>query len=456
MKISNFLNNVTKSQSSRSTLFKKNLILLFVFRSLGVLISFLLVPITINYVNAETYGIWLTISSMVAWISLFDVGINNGLRNKLSETLATKDYDAARRYVSTTYVLLSCIFIPLFILFILINNYINWSDILNCSPNLADELTKVMFIVFGYFCFKFILSTINVIFLAEQKPSVAALIGLSEQVVSLGIIYTLTKFSSGSLLNLSIGLCIAPLFLILFINLFLFSKYFYAYRPNIRLFGRDIAKNIFGLGIKFFIIQIAGIIQFQTSNFIIIQMFGPKDVTIFNIAFKYFSIITLSMSIIITPLWSAVTNAYFNKDYEWIIRSVKKYQFIAFLLFLLGCILLIFSNSLYNFWLGPSNLKIPFEVSLWMLIFSFLSALGSIYVMVLNGISALRIQFISALISPFIFVISCFILVEYFNMGISAIIISSIIGNYNGIILAPLQYYKIFIKKNLHPIWRSS
>mgnify|MGYP000199442594 FL=1 len=48
----------------------------------------MLIPITINYVNADNYGIWLTVSSIISWMSFFDIGINNGLKNKFAEAKA--------------------------------------------------------------------------------------------------------------------------------------------------------------------------------------------------------------------------------------------------------------------------------------------------------------------------------------------------------------------------------
>ena len=112
-KIKDYLN----SGSARSIKAKKNVIQMFVIRGFSILIGFVLLPVTIGYVNSETYGIWLTISSMVAWISFFDIGIGNGLKNKLAEALAQDDYELGRKYVSTTYAILSLIFIPLMFIF---------------------------------------------------------------------------------------------------------------------------------------------------------------------------------------------------------------------------------------------------------------------------------------------------------------------------------------------------
>lgn len=74
----------------------------FVIKGASILLSLLLVPITLDYLNPYEYGIWLTLSSVLMWINYFDIGLGNGLRNKLSEALAVGDDNLARIYVSTS------------------------------------------------------------------------------------------------------------------------------------------------------------------------------------------------------------------------------------------------------------------------------------------------------------------------------------------------------------------
>lgn len=106
------LNFINKG-SERSIKAKKNVLSMLFIKGGSILVGLLLVPLTLEYVDSESYGIWLTLSSMVAWISFFDIGINNGLKNKLAESLALKNYELGQKYVSTTYAILSLIFIPL-------------------------------------------------------------------------------------------------------------------------------------------------------------------------------------------------------------------------------------------------------------------------------------------------------------------------------------------------------
>ena len=71
----------------RSVQAKKNIIGLVISYGLSFLISLLLVRLTINYVNPANYGIWLTLNSIVAWMSFFDIGINYGLLTLLKNII---------------------------------------------------------------------------------------------------------------------------------------------------------------------------------------------------------------------------------------------------------------------------------------------------------------------------------------------------------------------------------
>ncbi len=430
--------------NERSLLVKKNILQTFLVRVISIPISFILLPLTMNYVDRESYGVWITLSSMVAWMGFFDIGINNGLRNKLTESIAEGDYLLSRKYVSTTYAILSIISIVILGLFLIINLFIDWPYVLNTSPFLEKELSEVAIIVFVYFCVKFVLSTVNTILMSCQLAAQASLRGFIEQLSSLLVILYLTNYTTGSLKNLAMGLCVAPLVVLLFFNFNLFKGKFKHISPSLRFVDFTISRDLMGIGFKFFVIQIAGIVQFQTANFIIIHSFGPVEVTTYNIVFKYFSILTMLMAVLMTPIWSAVTDAFTKGDYSWIISTEKKFRKVALVLIGLGGFMLLSSQYLFNIWLGEGKIEVSFLLSFWMFLFTSISLFGSIYSAILNGVSALNIQFKASIVSPIVFMLSSYYLIDFLGMGIHAIVISSILANFNGFILAPLQYRNIF------------
>jgi O-antigen/teichoic acid export membrane protein len=440
----NYISRFFNSGEERTLTLKKNVLASFFLKLLGISISLVMVPMTIRYVNAETYGIWLTISSITAWLAFFDIGLSNGLRNKFAEAVTKGDTQLARKYVSSTYAILFIIFFTVWVVYIFINKYINWSKILNVDENLSSTLSTAIIIVFTYFCIQSVLKIITTILLADQKPAKSAAIDIVGQLISLLIIFVLTKTTQGSLVYLSISLCLAPLIVLVLSNIILFSKQYKQYRPSFFYINIDCSKTVFNLGIIFFVIQIAGLIQYQSANFIIGRYIGMEDVTSYNITYKYFNVLYMMFSIFLFPFWSAATNAYASGDHLWIKNAIKKYLTIFILFFIAGIFMLAVSSIAYSIWIGDL-VHIPFLYSLWCFLYVTTLMFGAIFVNLLNGIGAIKLQYYFCFISPVIFILLCMTFLKL-NMGVCSIFIASIISNFNGIIVAPLQYRKIFIE----------
>ncbi|GAH31869.1 unnamed protein product, partial [marine sediment metagenome] len=82
------IKNVLSTGHPRSIRAKKNIFASFGLKGISILISFLLVPLVLNYIDITKYGIWLTLSSIIGWFGFFDIGLGNGLRNKFAEAIA--------------------------------------------------------------------------------------------------------------------------------------------------------------------------------------------------------------------------------------------------------------------------------------------------------------------------------------------------------------------------------
>ena len=134
----------------------------------------------------------------------------------------------------------------------------------------------------------------------------------------------------------------------------------------------------------------------------------------------------------------AVTDAITHQDYNWIRRTKNKFLVFFGFAIIIGIVMLIISNQVYNIWVG-SNISVPITLSFWVLVYNLVLMFGSIYVSIINGTGKLKIQFIASIISPFIFLAVLYLFIEQMHMGIHSILIAAIIANFNGLILAPLQ-----------------
>lgn len=107
-----------KFNNTRNKMLTTNILYSSILKIISLSTSLLIVPITINYLNNEVYGIWMTITSILFWINTFDIGLGNGMRNYLTEAISQKDYSLGKRYISTTLSLLTLIALVIGLLFL--------------------------------------------------------------------------------------------------------------------------------------------------------------------------------------------------------------------------------------------------------------------------------------------------------------------------------------------------
>mgnify|MGYP000383191733 FL=1 len=385
-------------------------------------------------------------SSIIGWFGFFDIGLGNGLRNKLGEAFSIGDNRLAKIYISTTYAILFIIIGVVYLLILFINPLLDWSTILNAPPEMASELSSVVLIIFTFFSIRFVLNLIGIILTADQLPAYNNIFGTVGNVIALAAIYIVTKISQGSLLYISIIFSAVPVFVLLGGSIFFFKKKYKEIKPSLAFVDFKYFNSLTGLGFKFFILQIAAIIIFSTDNFIITKFLGPKEVTPYNIAFKYFGIPIMIFSIIMTPYWSAFTNANALEDISWIKNSLKKLVRIWLLLIVVTIIMLIFSNSFYLFWIGDA-VYIPFQLSALMAIYAILMSWNSIFTNYINGVGKLKLQIYEAIFAMIINIpISIFFAVNL-GMGSRGIITGTIISLIAGTFLIPIQTLKLISGK---------
>jgi O-antigen/teichoic acid export membrane protein len=447
----NYLRKYVNKGHSRSQNIKKNVLLSFLIKGGSIIVTFLLVPLTLGYLGARDYGIWLTMSSVIAWFGFFDIGLGNGLRNRFAEALAVGDKALARVYVSTTYFGLAGIFGILWLLFVGASFFLNWNIIFNISENKTDNLQLLVVYVFTLFILRFILRLIAIIITADQKPALSNTFDPLSNVISLIIIYVLTITTQGSLMYLAMAVTFSPVFVLLVASLYFFSHRYKEYRPSIKYFRLDQLKDLTGLGFQFFIIQIAVLVIFSTDNMIITQVIGPEAVTPYNIAFKYLNSIAMVFAIILNPLWSAYTQAYTVNDIPWIKQITRQLVKIWLGVAALVVIMILISGYFYHFWIGD-KVVIPITITIFMGIFILISTWNNIFVYFINGTGKIRFQLYSSIVVALLNIPLSIFLAKNMNLGAAGVIMATCICLFPGVILAPYQYKKL-LNKTAKGIW---
>lgn len=441
----NYIRSFFLNGHERSIRAKKNISVSFICKGLSILISFVIVPITLGYVSKEEYGLWMAISSIIQWFAFFDIGLGNGLRNKLAESFAKDDVVMARIYISSVFAIITGISVSLFIIFYIISNFISWNSILNTSILSNSSLFNSVIVVFAFFCIGFVTNIVSSILQAKQKYALNDILGLISQIFGLVSIVLLVNTSNGSLFKLCLVYSGKSAVVMLIATFILFNRNLKELRPSVKYIDFKKALPLMRLGLKFFISQILYLIVTQTSVFLVIQLFGPSEVTIYNLAFRYVSITSIGFMTILTPYLSAFTEAYSKDDLIWIKHTIKNINKVWLALSTITLILVFLSSSFFQVWVGK-DFPIPLSLILVISITSIVTNFTATYSMFLNGIGKITIQLYLLTFQAILY----FPLSYFFfklNFGLNSVILPQFIFYLISSLIMKIQYKKIINKK---------
>ncbi|MDY0173632.1 MAG: oligosaccharide flippase family protein [Bacteroidales bacterium] len=438
------------SGNPRTVKLKQNVGASFIIKGVSIILGLIKVPILLSYLDSEKYGVWLTISSILMWIQNFDLGLGHGLRNKFAEALAVNDMKQATGLVSTAYISMGVIMFIAFIIMLPIFYFLDWNSILNVTVVSLSELRLTIIFVLLIFIIRFVLQLISVILKANQQPALSDIFLPISSVISLVIVLLLKFFIEDSLFWASIAIAAPPILVLFVANIILFSGRLKQVKPTFGNFNRKYLRDIYSLGIKFFIGQILSIIMFQSSFIILAKIVNPEEVTVYNIANTYFGLPLTFFTIALTPYWSAITEAYVKNEFDWIRKNMKHLRYLAVILTFALIIMLLFSNYAFHLWVGDKVI-IPFKVSIALTIYNVIVMFLSPYNYFLNGVGKLNLGLRIAVFKSLAFLpVAIFFVKAY---GATGLIIGLILVNsLPNLIFNTLQYRKI-INRTATGVW---
>ena len=221
-----------KEGNERSLKAKKHIFLSFIASAIAIAISFIYVPLLLEYLDAERYGIWLTMTSIVGWFAFLDGGLAKGLKNNLVIALAKSDKLLAKEYISTTYAILSSIFIVLLIILYIVNPVLNWKSILNVDMVPEKELSIFALVVFTFFFLKFIFQIIEVVSDAKQEPAINKFFTpITGVICLLSLIFIIDSFEQNLIIPGFI-LSFTPVLVLVVASLILFNYRYKDVKPS--------------------------------------------------------------------------------------------------------------------------------------------------------------------------------------------------------------------------------
>lgn len=422
----------------------------FIVKGGAIIVALFTMPAYIRYFDDQVIlGLWFTILSVLTWVLAFDLGIGNGLRNRLVPTFVNKNFLLSKKYISSAYIILSIIVFFTILCSTIVFKFINWNNIFNIPENTVSKevLYLAVLIVFSGIMLQFLFKIINSILYALQKSALNNLLSLLTSIIIFIYVSTAkTSDISTNLISLAIIYVLAVNIPLIIATFIVFSNSLKESKPSFKYFGRKYAMDVVVLGGVFFWVQIMYMILTATNEFLITWFTGPGMVLEYQIYYRLFTLIGTILTIALTPIWSAVTKALAEKDYNWIKKLYKKLTWVALIAIILEFSMIPLLQIIIDFWLGENTIQVNYLYASTFAISGSIIIWIGVLTTIANGFGMLKIQSIFYTVGVIIKIPLAWILVEALDSWIG-VIVANIIAFSLFCIIQPITLNKFINKK---------
>jgi O-antigen/teichoic acid export membrane protein len=368
-------------------------------RSISVASALITVPLTLHYLGAERYGLWMAISSVIALMGFTDFGLGNGLINAVARAHGQNDSEMARRSVSSAFFLLLAIATVLACGFFIVYPLVPWAQVFNVKTQEAfADAGPAMAVFVGWFFIGLPLSVVPSIQAGYQEGfhnSFWQALGNTAGLVCL-LVAIAHEASLPWLVGLMAGM---PVVATLANGIYLFWVRRPSLKPSLHAMTFSASRSILRTGFLFFVLQVAAVVTFSSDTLIIAQLFGSATVPEYAIPTRLFSLAPMILGMMLAPLWPAYGESTVRGDVVWIRKTLLRSMQLALLVTGVPCLLLvIFGHSLLHFWVG-SAVKVSSPLLINMGVWTVMSGVGVSVAMFLNGTNSIRFQAVTATIT---------------------------------------------------------
>ncbi len=417
-------------------------------RGVAMVVMVVAVRLTIPYMGAERFGVWMTIASFAGLLSFLDLGVGNALANRVSHVAANNDADALRNAISGGLGFLLLIGCAIGGLLFATSTLLPWERIIKVNE-VATSIEAINAIItfsllFGLSIFS---NGLQRVFAGLQRAYISHLVGFAGSILSLfGLILAVTYEANITYLllatlgvqlvsNLSLAVILKIRNLIYFDHLF----------ANIKCES----VNLFHAGGLFFLLQIGTMIGWGADNLIIASTLGAGQVAIFAIVQRLFQFISQPLSIINNPFWGAYADAHARGDKLFIKKTLFRSVVLTGIISLLvGLVFLFFGVHIIKTWSADSIIP-SFGLILVFFIWTNIETIGNAFAMMLNGCGVVGIQVVAVLIFITLVMPLKFMLVNY---GLQWIVFSTIVAY----IISVSMFYFVFKKNTIKKLFNEN
>ena len=366
---------------------------------LGMVTALVSIPLALGYLGAERFGIWSTLSSLMVALQFADLGIGNGLINRVAEAHGRGDREAIRRYLSSGLLALLVVAGLVGLLIPAAVFWVPWPQLLRLQDAVAiAEVGTAVAAFAACLALAIPLGVVQRVQIGLQRGFVASLWQCAANLLSLLAIWLATQWQLG-LAWLVLALLAAPLLTALINGLWFFGVAERGLRPSPRVVTAPAVRQLLGTGGQFLVLQLAVAVLVYSDSLVIASVLGASHVATYAVPEKLFSIISVLLATLLIPLWPAYGEAIARQDTAWVRRTLKRSLWMATGVSMAGALLLVVGGpALMRLWVGDA-VQVPWVLLVALGVWKVLEGAGLALAMYLNGAGIIRLQLVTACVT---------------------------------------------------------
>jgi O-antigen/teichoic acid export membrane protein len=347
--------------------------------SKGVLLvsNVLTIPIVIRYLGGASFGVWSTITTVLTMLLALDLGIANALTNLISEAYAHDDRMRASVYTTTALSVTVLIAVVIGCSAWLLWPYISFDKLLRLPAGIDGSLVASgAAIALAIFLVDLPARLAVKVLGGYQELRTANLFAVVGSAGNLVTIVVLVHIGAGlpALVAGSSAALVGSDLLCLLWLLYIHKPWL---RPMVSHVQRAAAVRMMRNGAEFFLLQVAGLVAFNSDNLVITHYLGPVEVAKYSVTWRLIGYATVIQTLILPALWPAFAEAFARGDSDWMRRTFWRVMWIT-MATVTGCVLVfaVCGRTIIRLWATVAAVPdqpLILLMCVWVLISTFMS-----------------------------------------------------------------------------------
>lgn len=413
-------------------------------RAIGLAVSLVSVPLLIGYLGTERYGLWLTLTAIVAMLGPLDLGVGNAVVTLTAEAMGARDEQRVRSVIVTAIGLLTAIALIAGLAYLLAAPLIPWAGILNLNGSAAaTDAPPAAAAVIACFLLGLPVGVIGRAQFGFQEAYIANVWLALGGVISFG--FLLIGIAARAPLPILMLGFVSGTLVSGFVNaLVLFGRQRPWLRPRRDSLALGIARKMLRTGTLFFVLQMAIVVGMQSDNVVIAQLLGVEAVPGYAVPMRLFTLVPTLLGFALAPLWPAYSEALARGDRKWAGRTLRRSIVVALAVNTPAAIgLILIGPAILHLWVGDAVRPEPLllvSLGAW----TFLNSFTGPMAMFLVGANVVGFQVVFALLGAASNIAISIVLVQ--SVGVAGAAIGSVISQIIFAVIPSTWYLRRFLR----------